>query len=282
LPLEVIFFLNIAEYSRSGSVTGPASGTAPMTLSGAGSVASWEGRALFLIGAVCVFQLLAAGVSLVEELVSHARGCRRLLVVASALAPLCAVALGVVMANRSVSLQPVVSGGVKDLATGVTHVYYSRRGHPLLAALMDWGGWAVGIGGWATGTAWLGRAGARSRSSTGALRDGAWIARLTAFTQSAFALCACALVVTMAFQAPLGRAGGMDEESRLGPWALPVVLVIAGVAALSFAGARAARQAVARSERIAASPAAGPDRSSAWGAVPRRRGWSSPASSSVR
>ena len=149
------------------------------------------------------------------------------------------------------SLRPVLSGSWdKNLVTGVTHYGYLRPGHPLAAAALQWGGWALAAGGWAAGLLVLGRATARCNLPARALRVAVSDARTTALTQGSFVVSLIALEVTMALQAPIGPHGGLIWASRLGPLAVPVLVILAAIAALSVGGAASAQAASARWRRL--------------------------------
>jgi hypothetical protein len=116
-------------------------------------------------------------------------------------------------------------------------------------AAVVWAGWAVAVGGWAVGLLALGRATARSKLSTTAFQVAVSNAQTTALTQGCFVLSLIALEVTMAFQTPIGPQGGLVWASRLGPFAVPVLVILAAIAALSVSGAASAHSASARLRR---------------------------------
>lgn len=120
LPLELAFLGTVD--SRSAGL----STWAALTQNGAGRVVRWELNALLLVWLIGAAQLLSAGSVLVRGL--WALPSRRLTAAALAAAPLAAVVLGIVMIRAAGSLQPIVSGGEKNLVTGVTHLYYLRPG----------------------------------------------------------------------------------------------------------------------------------------------------------
>ena len=164
LPLELAFVGAVSEYGWSGQGS-----TAAMRESGAGAIVHWEVTALFVLWLVCAAQLLVAGIHVGRGLWPLSPG-RRLTTVAVVAAPLAAVVLGLSMIRFSASLQPVVSGEQRNLITGATHFYYLRRGNPLAATALLWGGWTVGVGGWAVGLLAFGRLAAQQpigRSSAG-------------------------------------------------------------------------------------------------------------------
>jgi hypothetical protein len=202
---------------------------------------------------VCAAQLLAAGVHLVSKLLALPTG-RRLKAAAFVAAPIAAVALGTIMIVISASLRPVVSGWDRNVITGVTHYHYLRQGSPLAAAALQWGGWAVAVGGWAVGLLALGRATARSNLSARALQVAVSNARMTALLQGSFVLSLIALEETMALQTPISPQGGLIWASHLGPLAVPVLVLLAAVAALSVSGAANAHTASARWRRLLSSP----------------------------
>jgi hypothetical protein len=245
LPAEFAFVSAVSEHGWSDG--------AGVTLSGAGTAVHSELTILLLIWLGCVAQLLAAGTHLAAKLLALTSG-RRLKAAAFVAFPIAAVALGILMIVISSSLRPVVSGWDKNLVTGVTHYYYLRRGSPLAAAALQWGGWAVAAGGWAVGLLALGRATAHSNLSARALQVAVSNARMTALTQGSFALGLIALEVTMAAQAPVGPHGGQIYASRLGFLAVPVLVILAAIAALSVAGAASAQTASARWRRLRSEP----------------------------
>jgi hypothetical protein len=248
LPLELAFWGAISEHGWSGP------GSAAVRLSGAGVVVQWELTALFFAWLMCAAQLLVAGSHLVQGLRALASG-RRLTTAAMVAAPVAAVVLGIVMIWVSGSLRPVVSSWERNLITGATHLHYLRRGNPMAATALLWAGWAVAIGGWAVGLLALGRATARSNLSAGALEGVVSNARGTALTQGTFMLGLVALTVTMALQAPISANGGLIYVSRLGPLAVPVLVMLTAIAALSVSGAASARKASAQRGRLRSQPA---------------------------
>jgi hypothetical protein len=242
LPAELAFVFAVFEHGRSGP--------AGAALSAAGMAVQWELTILLLLWLVCAVQLLAAWSHLAARFLALNTG-RRLKAAAFVAAPVAAVVLGAVMIVLSNSLRPVLSGSWdKNLVTGVTHYGYLRRGHPLAGAALQWGGWAVAVGGWAAGLVVLGRATARCNLPARALQVAVSDARATALTQGSFVLSLIALEVTMALQAPIGPHGGLMWTSRLGPLAVPVLVILAAVAALSVGGAVSARTASARLRRV--------------------------------
>jgi hypothetical protein len=162
-------------------------------------------------------------------------------------APLAAVVLGILMIRVSGSLRPVVSGWDKNVMTSATHSYYRRRGSPLTAAVLLRGGWATAAGGWAVGLLALGRATARGNLSAGTLQLAVSNARMTALTQGSFMLGLVVLGVTMTLQAPIGPDGDLTYVSRSGPLAVPSLVVLTAIAALSVSGAASARKASVQS-----------------------------------
>jgi hypothetical protein len=245
LPAELAFIGAVSEHGWSNG--------AGATLSGAGTAVQWELTALYLIWLVCAVQLLAAGKHLVARLLPLATD-RRLKAAAFVAAPIAAVVLGTIMIVTSASLRPVVSSWDKNLMTGVTHYHYLRRGSPGAAAALHWGGWAVAAGGWAVGLLALGQATARSNLSAKDLQVAVSNARTTALTQGAFVLSLIALELTMALQTPIGPQGGLIWASRLGPLAVPVLVILAAIAALSVSGAASAHTASARWRRLLSQP----------------------------
>lgn len=241
LPVEFAFVSAIGEYGWSDG--------AGATLSGAGTAVHWELPALYLIWLGCAFQLLTAGSHLAARLLALGTD-RRLRAAALVAVPIAAVVLGTTMIVMSSSLRPVLSGWDKNLITGVTHYHYLRQGDLLAARVLQWGGWAVAAGGWAVGLLALGRATARAGLPPGALHVAASDARMTALTQGSFAVGLIALEVTMALQTPIGPQGGLIVASRLGPLAVPVLVILVGVAAVSVSGAASARTASARWSRL--------------------------------
>jgi len=242
LPAQLAFVFAVFEHGRSYG--------AGATLSGAGTAVRWELTILLLLWLVCAVQLLAAGSHLAARLLALESG-RRLKAAACVAAPIAAVVLGAVMIVLSNSLRPVLSGSWdKNLVTGVTHYGYLRRGHPLAAAALQWGGWSVAVGGWAAGLLVLGRAIARCNLPARALQVAVSDARATALTQGSFVLSLIALEVTMALQPPIGPHGGLVWASRLGPLAVPVLVMLAAIAALSVGGAACAQTASARLRRL--------------------------------
>ncbi len=251
LPLELAFVGAVSEYGWSGQGS-----TAAMRESGAGATVHWEVTALFVLWLVCAAQLLVAGIHVGRGLWPLSPG-RRLTTVAVVAAPLAAVVLGLSMIRFSASLQPVVSGEERNLITGATHFYYLRRGNPLAATTLLWGGWTVGVGGWAVGLLAFGRLAARSNLSAEALQVAVSNARMTALTQASFVLGLVALGVTMTLQTPIGPDGGLIYVSRFGPLAFPVLLMLAAIAALSLSGAASARRASAQWGRLRSKAADG-------------------------
>lgn len=79
-------------------------------------------------------------------------------------------------------------------------------------------------------------------------------AQTTALTQGSFVLSLIALEVTMALQTPIGPQGGLIFASRLGPFAVPVLVIPAAIAALSVSGAASAYKASARCRRLLSQP----------------------------
>jgi hypothetical protein len=240
LPVELAFVTAVSEHGWSSG--------AGATLSGAGRAVGWELTILLLMWLICAAQLLATESHLAARLLALAKG-RRLKAAAFVAAPIAAVVLGTIMIVISASLRPVVSSWDKNLITGVTHYHYLRQGSPLAAAALHWAGWAVAVGGWALGLLALGRATARSNLSATALQVAVSNARTTALTQGCFVLSLIALEVTMAFQTPIGPQGGLVWASRLGPFAVPVLVILAAIAALSVSGAASAHSASARLRR---------------------------------
>ncbi len=251
LPAEFAFVAAVSEHGWSDG--------AGSRLAGAGAAVQWELTVLLLVWLICAMQLLAAGGYLAARLLTLAPG-RRLKAAAIVAAPIGAVALGTVMIVMSASLRPVVSGWEKNVITGVTHYHYLRRGSPLAAAALYWGGWVVAAGGWAAGLLALGRATARSNLPARALQVAVSNARTTALTQGSFVLSLIALELTMALQTPIGPQGGLIWASRLGSLAAPVLVILAGIAALSVSGAASAHTASARSRRLLAPPGPSPGR----------------------
>lgn len=245
LPVELAFVTAVTKHGWSNG--------AGATLSGAGTAVGWEVNFILLMWLVCAEQLLQTGSHLAARLVALSTG-RRLKAAAIVAAPIAAVVLGTIMIVISASLRPVVSGWDKNLITGVTHYHYLRHGSPLAAAALHWGGWAVAVGGWAAGLLALGRATARSNLPAPALHVAVSDARTTALTQGCFALSLIALEVTIALQTPIGPQGGLVWASRLGPFAVPVLVILAAIAALSVSGAASAHTASARLRRLLSQP----------------------------
>ena len=245
LPAELAF---VTAVSKRGWSNG-----AGATLSGAGRAVGWELTILLLMWLICAAQLLATGSHLATRLLALAKG-RRLKAAAFVAAPIAAVVLGTIMIVISASLRPVVSGWDKNLITGVTHYHYLRQGSPLAAAALHWGGWAVAAGGWAAGLLALGRATARSNMPARALQVAVSNARTIAAIQGTFVLSLIALEVTMALQTPIGPQGGLIWASSLGPLAVPVLVILAAIAALSVSGAASAHTASTRWRRLLSQP----------------------------
>ena len=238
LPLEFAFLASVTEHGWSG----PGS-TAAITLSGAGSATHWELTALSVVWLLCAVNLLVAGSHFVVALWAVASGVGRVKVAALAVAPLAAVLVCLSMLHFSSALSPVVSGEERNLITGATHVFYAGRGHPLAAAALRWGGWFLGVGGWAVGVLALGREAPRCDLPFGALWIGASNARTTALGQGGLVVGFIVLEATMALQGSGGPSGSLRYVSRLGPWTIPVLVMLGCVAALSFIGATCARRA---------------------------------------
>ena len=243
LPAELVFVSAVGEHGWSSAGVGA-------TLSGPGTAVFWELGILFLLWLICALQLLATGYHYVARLLALASG-RRLRAAGFVVGPIAAIALGTVMIVLSNSLRPVLSGSWdKNLVTGVTHYGYLRRGHQFAAAALLWGGWSAVVVGWVVGLLALGRATARCNLPSGALQIAVSNARWTALTQGTFVLGLIALEVTMTLQAPIGPRGGLVYASRLGPMAVPVLVVLTGIAALSISGAASAQTASARWRRL--------------------------------
>ncbi len=246
LPLELAFLGTVD--SRSAGL----STWAALTQNGAGRVVRWELNALLLVWLIGAAQLLSAGSVLVRGL--WALPSRRLTAAALAAAPLAAVVLGIVMIRAAGSLQPIVSGGEKNLVTGVTHLYYLRPGHPLAAAALRYGGWALVAGCWAAGLLALGPAAVRAGLPARYLQAAASRAQVTALWQAGLVLGLVALGMTMALQVPIGP-DGLTYVSALGPLAVPVLVMLAANAALSVRAAACARQASAQWGQLRSQPA---------------------------
>ncbi|MHB1509975.1 MAG: hypothetical protein ACYCST_17385 [Acidimicrobiales bacterium] len=249
LPLEFAFLASVTE--RGGS--GPGS-IAAIALSGAGSVTQWELTALFSVWLLCAVNLLVAGSHLCAGLWALASGGGRVRAVALTAAPLAAVLVYLSMLHFSSALSPVVSGEERNLITGATHVFYARRGHPLAAAVLLWGGWFLGAAGWTVGLAALGREASRRDLPFVALRIGASNARTIALGQGVLVVGLLALEATMAFQAGGGPSGSLRYVSRLGPWTVPALVVFGCVAALSVIGATCARRASVELRALSGQP----------------------------
>lgn len=247
LPLEFACFGAVSEHGWSGP------GPAAVKLSGAAAVVHWELTALLLIWLFGAVQLLAAVSHLVARAWPVSPG-RRLRAGALVVAPVAAVALGVVMIAVSGSLRPVVSGWEKNVITGTTHLYYLRRGSPLAAAALLWGGRALAAGGWGVGLLALGRATMRGNRPAGVLLGAVSNVRGIALTQAAFVLGLVALGVTMTLQTPIGPDGGLAYASSSGALAVPVLAILAAMAALSIGGAASARKASAQWGRLRSQP----------------------------
>jgi len=245
LPAELAFVFTVSEHGWWDG--------AGARLSGAGTAVQWELGILLLMWLICAAQLLVAASHLAAKLLALASG-RRLRAAAFVAAPIAAVALGIVMIVISNSLRPVVGSWDRNLVTGVTHYQYLRRGSPVAAAALQWGGWAIAVGGWAAGLLALGRATARSTLPATALQVAVSDTRMTALTQGSFVLSLVALQVTMAAQPPIGPHGGLIYASRLGPAAVPVLVILSAVAALSVTGAVSAQRASARCRRLRSHP----------------------------
>ena len=242
LPAELVFVSAVSERGWSSGVGA--------TLSGPGTAVFWEVFILFLLWLICALQLLATGYHYVARLLALASG-RRLRAAAFVVGPIAAIALGTVMIVLSNSLRPVLSGSWdKNLVTGVTHYGYLRRGHPFAAAALLWGGWSAVVVGWVAGLLALGRATAHCNLPSGALQIAVSNARWTALTQGTFVLGLIALEVTMTLQTPIGPRGGLVYASPLGPMAVPILVVLTGIAALSISGAASAQTASVRWRRL--------------------------------
>jgi len=241
LPAELAFVFAVGEHGWSHG--------AGATLSGAGTAVQWELTILLLLWLVCAVQLLAAGSHLAARLLALNSG-RHLKAAAFSAAPIAAVVLGAVMIVLANSLRPVVGSWDKNLITGVTHYHYLRHGNALAAAALLWGGWSVAVVGWAAGLLVLGLATARFDLPSRVLQVAVSDARTTALTQGSFVVSLIALEVTMALQTPIGPHGGLIWASRLGPLAVPVLVILAAIAALSVSGAASARTASARWRRL--------------------------------
>jgi hypothetical protein len=247
LPAGLAFVLAISETGWSDRA-GP-------TLVGAGSAVGWELLTLLLLWLICALQLLTTGYQYYAARVLALGSGHRVRAGAFVAAPIAAVALGAVMIVLSNSLRPVLSGSWDiNLVTGVTHYGVLHAGHPLASALLLWGGWSVAVVGWAVGLLAVGRATARCNLPSRPMQIAVSNAWWTALTQGTFVLGLIALEVTMALQTPIGPQGGLIWASRLGPMTVPVLVILAAVAALSVAAAVSAQTASSRWRRLQPQP----------------------------
>lgn len=214
-----------------------------------GEVAYWEDSLLALLSLAFVVQLAWAAIGLSREMRLLAPQSRRVVVAAVTLVPVVAIGLGLLLLIEAAHLRPVISGS-EGVGNRVIHVWYSYRGHPLVASILFGAGLTGILGGWFGGTVLLATMAARRRFPLRALMAGVRRARALAVLQGCVALCALALAVTLPLQPPIGVNGGSIFRSDLGLWnpVLSAALVVGAL--VTWMATRAAGQAVARAQAV--------------------------------
>jgi hypothetical protein len=250
LGASVALFLvgHTSQDSTSGSGSGATSGV--IQLSGAGRVLYWEGLLLGVLSLVFIVQLAWVAVGLSGEMRSLAPRRKRVFVTAASLAPVVAIALGLLLLIAAAQLRPVISGG-EGIGGRIIHVWYSYHGHPLAATILFGAGCTGILGGWFGGTVLLATMAARRRFPLQALMAGVRRARAMALIQGGVALCALALVITLPLQPPIGPDGGTIYRVDLGPWTPVLCAALVAGALITWAATCAAGRAVTRATSIA-------------------------------